>query len=416
MFTRRELLPLFALPALSFLPTVDAIANERVGKKENNEKAVIIIPLTGGPSQIDTFDIHEDAPTEFRPFGGFIKTNVEGICVGSHFVNIAKNMDKCSIINGISHNDNSHDSGFHAAMTGYNTPSGDMVPQKEPAYGAVLSRFFSPNGKNGIPTYVTSERLRHTGPAWLGIKNESFAVTEEGVNNLKLNITNDRFSDRLGFIKAIELSNKLDKNELMKGWSDLRGLAGDVVKGSAAKSFMVELESDKMKERYGVGKSDFGKNLLLARRLIQGGTKIVVVPKHNWDTHVNLLQTFSTNAVELDLYVSVLLEDLIERGMYKNVLVILTGEFGRTPRKNQTLGNDHWANSMSSLMLGGNYSHGKRVGLTSKDTAISVGKPITHMDIFATILNHMGIDEKLTITDFSQRPHHILTGEYKNLL
>jgi hypothetical protein len=414
LMNRRNFLPILSIPALSILPHVDALAEQKKGK--NNDKAVIIIPLTGGPSQIDTFDVHEDAPVELQPFAGHIKTNVEGISLGSHFVEISKLMNRCSIINGISHRDASHDSGFHMAMTAYMTTASDFAPQKEPSFGSIISHSFGANGRGGIPTYVTSEKIRHTGPSWLGIKNESFAVTEEGVKNLNLNVSDERFSNRLGFINTIETANKIGNNPLMSGWSDLRGLASNVVRGNAAKSFKIDLESDKIKELYGIGKSNFGKNLLLARRLVQGGTKIVVVANHGWDTHVNLIDSFNSTATELDKYLSILILDLIDQGMEKDVLIVLTGEFGRTPRKNATNGNDHFPNSMSSLMFGGNFNHGKRVGLTTKDTSSSVGNPITHMDILDTIMTHLQVDKRIVITDSERRPHHILSGEHRCLL
>lgn len=414
MLTRREMLPILGIPALSFLPTIDAIASDK--KKLNNEKALIVIPLVGGPSQGNTFDIHPNAPSAFQPFAGYVKTNVSGIELGSHFKELAKLANKFTVVNGISHNDSSHDSGQHMAMTAHMTVAGEMSPQKEPSIGSVMTHVYGTNGLTGIPTYVTLQKLRHASGAWMGIQSEPFITSEEGINNLKLNINNDRFLDRTKMVKAIEETNRLGNHPLMKGWSDLRGLAGQVVQGNAAKAFKVELEDEKVREKYGVGKSEFGKNLLLARRLVENGTKVVVVGNFGWDTHSGLVGQFNNIAVELDLYLSVLINDLIERGMYNDVMIVTTGEFGRTPQKTPEGGDNHWPNSMSSLILGGDFNHGTRVGQTTLDTGRSIAKPITHMDIFATIFKHFMIEENLTIISSDKRPFHILDHGAVSLL
>ncbi len=400
-----------ALPALSYLPTLSAFAEV---KKTN--KALIVVWLGGGPSQCETWDAHSNAIESSLSTTGAIKTNVDGIEVGGSFERLAQMADRYTLLRGVAHPDANHDSATHYNMTGYMTPAGEQSPTKEPALGSIISQYYGANSpKNGIPHYVKANAIRHDGSAWMGIKNDGFLASEDGIRNLALNSTEERFKDRLRFIDVVERSNGLNKNPLMNGWTDLRSQAGDVVMGSAANSFRIDKEKPEVQEAYGVSKSGLGRNLLLARRLIQNGTKVVTIHHGGWDNHSNIQNAMSGIGVELDLYLSELLEELKQLGMDKDVMVLVTGEFGRT-RLNQTAGRDHNPNGLSILIAGGDYNHGRVIGETGKDHMSPSAKGIHPLDVNATVFNHFGLPYNLTVVDKDKRPRHLIDGEHTCLL
>ncbi len=413
LINRREMLPLLGLP---FLPTLEAIANERVGKKENNEKSFILIWLGGGHAAQETFAPTSDGPESARSTTGIIETNVGGMYLGGSFTNLSKLANEYSLIHSLTHNDPNHDSGTHINMTGYMTVSSDFAPSKNPSYGSIISNYFGSNSKvNGIPRYVKANPIRHDGPAWMGIVNDGFLANEDGIRNLGLNTTEEQFKRRMDFIKIVENSNKMEKNPLMGSWTDLRGQAGKVIMGSAANAFKIEKESEDIKEKYGINKSNLGKQLLLARRLIESGTKCVNVSFPGWDNHSMIKTAMDSIGLELDKYLSVLIEDLKQRGMLKNTMILVTSEFSRTPL-NKDGGRDHWANVQSALIAGGDFNHGKIVGEMSKDRKVPLSKPLTPLDMFATIFTHFNIPLDYKVTDKDKRPRYLIEGEHTSIL
>jgi uncharacterized protein (DUF1501 family) len=217
------------------------------------------------------------------------------------------------------------------------------------------------------------------------------------------------------FIGVVERSNQMEKNPLMGSWTDLRGQAGKVITGAAAESFKIEQESDKTKELYGIGKSGLGRNLLLARRLIQNGTKVVTIHQGGWDNHSDIKNAMSNIAVELDTYLYSLLEDLKSLSLDKDVMVLVTGEFGRT-RLNAQAGRDHNGQALSVLMAGGDFNHGTVVGQTLKDCMAPSSKGIHPQDINATLFTHFGLPLDLTYIDNQRRPRHLLENGHSSLL
>jgi len=407
------MLPLLGLPALSFLPTLDAIAVE---KKKNSDKALIVIWLGGGPTQCETFDAHDDTIEASRSVTGVIDTNVSGLQLGGSFTRLATLADRFSLVRGVNHPDANHDSATHYNMTGYMTVASDMAPSKEPSIGSIISRTHGSNSPlNGIPHYVKANAIRHDGPAWMGIVNDGFLANEDGIKNLGLNSTEERFKARLNFISKVEESNQLSNHPLMRGWSDLRGQAGKVIIGSAADAFRINKEKPEVQAKYGVDKSGLGRNLLLARRLIQNGTKVVTIHHGGWDNHTDIKNAMGNIAVELDLYTSILLEELKSLGMEKDVMVVVTGEFGRT-RFNATGGRDHNPAGLSVLIAGGDYNHGKVIGKTQKDHMAPMDKGIHPLDITATMFDHFGLPTNTIVVDNAKRPKHLIDGEHSCIL
>ena len=404
---RREFLPLLSIP---FLPTVSVLAGE---KKE--EKALIFIWLGGGPASTETWDAKPDTVEASRPTTGVLKTNVEGMYVGGTFPKIATIADRLTFIHGVAHGDANHSSATHYNMTGYMTIPNDRSPSKEPCYGAIINKAFGPNSlKNGIPHYVKANSIEHDGSAWMGITNDGFLANEDGVRNLALNSTHEQFQRRMNFINTIEKTNSLEKNQLMNGWKDLRSQAGTVVLGSAADAFRIEKEKEEVKVKYGVGKSELGKNLLLARRLIQNGTKVVTVNHPGWDMHTNIKEAMERTGTELDIYLYTLLEDLRELGLSKKVMVVVSGEFGRT--KLNPTGRDHNPQNLSVLIATDSKPMGRTIGATTKDCMSPLAKPVHPQDINATIFEHFNLPLDLTFIDSQKRPRHLIENGHSSLL
>ena len=405
---RREFLPLLSLP---FLPTVGALAGE---KKE--EKALILIWLGGGPASTETWDAKPDTIEASRPTTGLLKTNVEGMYVGGTFPKLSTVADRLTFLHGVAHGDANHSSATHYNMTGYMTIATDRSPSKEPSYGAIINRQFGPNSlKNGIPHYVKANAIEHDGSAWMGITNDGFLANEDGVRNLALNSSHEQFQRRMNFIQVVEKTNSLERNGLMRGWQDLRAQAGTVILGSAADAFKIEKEKAEVKEKYGVSKSELGKNLLLARRLVQNGTKVVTVNHPGWDMHVNIKQAMELAGTELDTYLFALLEDLRESGLSKQVMVVVTGEFSRG-KLNETAGRHHSPQNHAILIATDSKPMGRIIGSTTKDCMSPLAKPIHPQDINATIFEHFNLSLDLTFIDSQKRPRHLIENGHSSLL
>jgi len=411
--SRRAFLPLLATPALSYLPQVDLLAEQKKGK---NDKALIFIWLGGGPSQIETWDAKPDTIEASMSTTGVLKTNVEGMYVGGSFEKLVTVANKLTFVHGVAHPDANHNSATHMNMTGYVTVPSENAPSKEPSFGSIVSRSFGPNSLiNGVPHYVKANSISHDGAAWMGITNEGFLANEDGIRNLGLNGTKEQFKRRMDFIGVVESSNQLEKHMLMNSWRDLRTQAGKVVLGTGANAFRIEKEKDEVREKFGVGKSELGKNLLLARRLIQNGTKVVTIHHGGWDNHANIAQAMNGIGKELDTYLFTLLQDLQDLGLDKDVMVVVSGEFGRT-RKNKDNGRDHNPQSLSILIAGGDYRHGRTVGQTTKDCMSPNAKAIHPQDINATVFDHFGLPLDLTIVDKEKRPRHLIESGHTCIL
>jgi hypothetical protein len=403
-------------PALSLLPSIDAMASAKVGKPKNSDKALIVIWLGGGHASQETFAPTLDGPDVAKSTTGVVGTNVGGMYLGGTFPNLAKLANEYSLIHSLVHSDANHDSGTHFNMTGYMTVASDMAPSKNPSYGAVISKYYGANStSNGIPTYVKANSIRHDGSAWLGIVNDGFLASDDGVKNLGLNTSEEQFKRRLGFINVIEKSNKLDNLQFMREWTDLRGQASRVIMGDAANAFKLQTENDTVKDKFGITKSNLGKQLLLARRLIESGTKCVTVHFGGWDHHVNIKQAMENVGAELDIYLSSLIEDLKDRNLLKDTMVLVMSEFSRTTLNN-TGGRDHWPAVQSCLISGGDFNHGRIIGEMSKDRKVPLTKPIYPLDIMATVLTHFGIPLDYQIIDKDKRPRNLIEGDHACVL
>lgn len=390
-------------------------ASAQTGELPENT-AVIFVMLGGGPSQFETFDPKPEAPVEYRgPFGP-IATSVAGVRFCELLPQLAASMNNLAIVRSVHHEQASHIA-MHIIETGYdlrnsaNSRTGEM-----PSVGSVVSRVRGRN-PSGIPGYVAMPRLfAYAGPHWLGSEHQHFAVRDDPnaddfkVDNIELNEKLDlqRLQDRRS------LSNRLDRLEQVR---DLAGDADaldafsqqafDLITGDKAReAFAIDQEPDTLRDRY--GRNSLGQRMLLARRLVEAGVPFVKVRMGDWDDHEKLPDRIPQRALMFDTGLSTLLDDLRQRGMSRNVLVVAMGEFGRTPRVNAKAGRDHWPAVNSVLLAGGRFQMGQVIGSTDAKAARVSDAPYRPQNVLAMVYHHLGIDPARTFPDYSGRPRYVL--------
>ena len=418
--SRRELLRVGLLGtwglALDDLLRLRTQAAEGGGGSAQTAKArnCILIWLAGGPSHIDTFDPKPDAPVgvkgEFKP----IDTSVAGLKVSEVFPNLAKSMDQVTLIRSVTSPEADHDRAAHHLLTGYR-PSPALV---YPSYGSVVAR--ARETKRGVlPPYVTvPEAPLFASSGYLTPAYDPFAVNGDPnqagfrVRNLTPpdRLTLDRLRRRRGMVKALdEFATEVSPTPLTASRDQFAEQAYDLLTSSAAQAaFRIEEEPEKVRERY--GRTPFGQSCLLARRLIEAGVSFVTLNDRGnaqlgWDTHQQNFSTIkNTLAPPLDKGVSALLGDLSERGRLADTLVIMMGEFGRTPTINKMAGRDHHGRANCALLAGAGVPKGLVLGRTDAKADSPIDRPVTPADLAVTLYSALGIDPNFQFETPDGRP------------
>lgn len=371
---------------------------------DTGEKSVITIHLQGGISAVDFINPIPDAPLEFRSSRGAVDAG--GFQIGGDFTNIASLGENMTVVRSMKFRDANHQTATMAHMTShFHVPNSS---QKEPSFGSLIAHRYSPNDRqSGIPHYVKLRQIQGDDASWLGIRYAGFDADTSGVKNMRLDIPESRFDNRLRMMKVIDHAGNLPG--LGQNWTDLKDMAVNIIQGDAAEAFDLTKEPNSIYDE-----SRFEKDLLLARRLVERGTKYVSLNSNSgWDHHSNIDAAFARSAPALDSGVAKLITDLKQRGLLDNTLVILWSEFSRT-KINLNGGRDHNPNTNSLVLFSKN---GKGViGETSKNGLISQGNMFSPSDLSWTIGEHMGLDKRLTIKDNSDRPRHIFKDDAKNIL
>ena len=289
-----------------------------------NDKSVIWVWLGGGATQVETFDPKPDAPDNVRAVNGWIKTT-GGYHIGADWANLATVGDKMTVVRSFAHGNASHRTGTHWVMTGYNsTDNTPLSPSYNPSYGSIAASAYGTNNPiTGMPAYVRVNNITYDGGAWLGSDYKPYDATGEGVKNLQLKIDKDQFLGRQ------DLLDSLDK---LQDGSGLRDQSYNMLLGNIASAFDVKKEDPKTMETYGKG---IGEQLLLARRLAERGTKFITVQYGGWDMHSNISNALKGRVPPIDKALTALINDIHNKGMNKDVMVVVTGEFGRTYKINQ---------------------------------------------------------------------------------
>ncbi|MEM9827871.1 MAG: DUF1501 domain-containing protein [Planctomycetota bacterium] len=368
-------------------------------------KSAILLWMGGGPATIDIWDLKPDAPTggPFRP----ISTSGDmQIC--EHLPMLAKQMQHLSIVRSMSTREADHNRGRYYMHTGY-VPNPNI---EHPGYGSVIAHeLIEQRPELEIPPFV-SIGGGTTGPGFLGMAWSPFSVSSNGrVRNLAGGKDGkSRLQSRMAALEAIESGfMSRTRGTPASEHAKVLGKTFDLMTSDQMQAFRVETEPDEVKERYGT--NGFGQGCLLARRLVEAGVPFVEVDLGGWDNHNNIHPTLKdTKLPQLDRAYSALVEDLVQRGMWEDTVVIWMGEFGRTPRINQNAGRDHFARAWSCVVGGGDLRGGIAVGKTSSDGMAVETEPYSSEDLMTTVCKGLGISTDKTFTSKNGRPMKIAGG------
>ncbi|HUY34285.1 MAG TPA: DUF1501 domain-containing protein [Pirellulales bacterium] len=416
---------------VSGLTLADRLRLEAQGAATRKEMSVILIWLDGGPSQLETYDPKPEAPVEYRGPYEAIDTNVPGIRISETLPNHARHADKMVFIRSLHHDTGDHFAGAHWMLTGRFGSTSVSLPQKYPSVGSFVSRVRGAN-RPGLPAYVGLPAAQsvylfpgYQGAAYLGPAYNPFDVDTEqkylsAVANVEIKRPRclesfaqsqpGRIEGRVDLLSHFDkLRRDLDQSGGMDALDRYRRQAIEmIVGGKAREAFDLEKEEPKVAERY--GKSPWGRYTLMARRLVEAGVTFVTVDMPNWDDHSNIKEGHGYKLGPMDKAVGALMDDLTERGLLDRVLVIVMGEFGRTPRINQGQpgipipGRDHWGGAISVMLAGGGLRGGQVVGATNARAEYPVERPLAPDDVLATVYHQLGIDPTLAFPDHAGRP------------
>ncbi len=430
--TRRDFLKLGGL-ALGGLSLPGLLRAEEQAGIRRSHKAVIMIFLAGGPPHQDMFDLKPDAAEgirgEYRP----IPTNVPGLEICEHMPRLARIMDKLVVIRSIVGAGGDHSAG--QCLTGYK----DLVSKMQggrPSLGALVSRLEGPVHPD-IPPFVglsprTGEpRWGNPGdPGYLGLAHAPFTPfrTETrrgkagpGGAGLSLDpnaITSTRLSVRRSLLGQLDgFRRAFDHDDAVRGLDSFTQRAFEVLASRKVYDALDTTKEDqRVRTRYGVGDMTNEQDgppccmdhFLMARRLVEAGARVVTISFGRWDTHSNNFKTNRVRIPKLDMALSALVEDLHDRGLDKDVSVVVWGEFGRTPTINNRAGRDHWPPVNFALLAGGGMRTGQVIGSTDKEAAYVKDRPVSFQNVFATLYHNLGIDPETTVSDRGGRPMTLL--------
>jgi hypothetical protein len=383
--------------------TLADLLRQRAGAAESRHsaKSAILIYLPGGPSHMDMYDLKPDAPKEFRGEFKPIDTNVPGVQICEHFPLQAKMWDKLACVRSVVTVDEHSDT---MVMTGF--PDRVNRTANRPSVGSVISKLRGSG--HGVPPFVSLRNMsRGTEPGFLGIAHRPFTTGGPGRRNLEMprDLTLERLDDRKALRTSFDgINREVDASGTLKGMDTFTTQALDlVVSGKVRNALDLGKEEKKSRERY-KGCEQF----LTARRLVEAGVGCVTLSFGSWDTHGNNFRSLARMLPTLDRGIAAMIQDLHDRGLGNDVVTVMWGEFGRTPRVNKTAGRDHWSPVMSALVAGGGLKMGQMVGASTANGERPKDRPYKPTNVISTIYRVMGIDPSKTFLNGSGRPIHIL--------
>ena len=441
-FDRRQLLRIGAAGVVGSALPLSSRATANPSPGTGRAKSVLIVVLSGGLSQLDTLDLKPNAPAEIRGEFSGIETVVPGISVCEHLPRLAQQINYWSIVRSLSHLEHNHLLAMHVALTGRPTP----LPRGASDLDRVESRNDFPNfaaaldvlrpRNDGIPNGVSLPNYFIEGPltwpgqyaGFLGPKHDPWQINQDP------NDPNFRI-DSLSLQPGVNSSRLLTRRQLLDDLNHNRSACDGAGRADAfaeqqdiafslltsdrvARAFKIQREEVSVRERY--GRNKFGQSLLLSRRLIEAGVPIVQAAMgivQTWDTHVdNWGRLKGTLLPQLDQGLAALMDDLSTMGLLEHTLVIVTGEFGRTP-KVSTLpgqaipGRDHWAHTYSGLFAGAGVRGGQVIGQSDAIAAYPLSRPWSPADVCTTLFDALGVNHDAALLDPLGRSNHLLNGE-----
>lgn len=377
-------------------------------------KSVLLVFLGGGLSHHDSFDLKPDAAEEIRGKYSSIETNVPGLRIGELLPKMAQTMDKVCLVRSGAHNNDHHETATNWVLSGrFGTPFGDW-----PAMGAVASHEFGFDGT--LPPYVAipnnpSFTWELGKSAFLGGRCESFKVGNPNDQDFRVRdlfspeqFTETRVQRRQSILETVDqLARRVEGSDAIDSYDQYQQRATSMVLSPKAReAFAIERESDEIRERY--GRNTFGQSCLMARRLIEAGVKFATVNYAGWDHHGKIFENLDNKLPEFDLGFSALIDDMHQRGLLEDTLVVCMGEFGRTPKINKDAGRDHWGPAASLLFAGAGVQPGRVIGATDRDGAFVTENPFAPADVAYTVFSSLGIDPRKQLFTGDGRPVEIL--------
>jgi hypothetical protein len=402
-------------------------------------RSCVVVMLYGGPSHIDTWDLKPQAPVEIRGEYQPISTSVPGRVVCEHLPRLARLIDRLTVVRSMHHGMSNHNSAMYQALVG-RRPKLDLDvlgadrANDFPSVGSVLSYMASSGGlpsKSNPLNPLVNVALPHVmhnvvdlpgqNAGFLGGAHDPFQITTDPnvagfqVPNLSLppEVSERRMSERLSLLRALQTNRALNAEDSMQTYHQraLDLLGSDAIR----RAFRIDRESSEIRDRY--GRNTFGQSLLLARKLVEADVRFIRVNDKiyngqdtNWDSHLNLFARHRELLEPFDQGFSAFIEDLAQRGLLETTLVVVTGEFGRTPRVNPNGGRDHWPDCYSVVMAGGGVASGGTYGESDRHGAYPIAGAVTPADLAATILWRFGIDWRHEIHDQQGRPLPLSDG------
>mgnify|MGYP000206359189 CR=1 FL=1 len=397
-------------------------AEHRPGHGSHPEaKSCIFIWLDGGPTHYETFDPKPLAPAEIRGEFEPIPTQTPGVYFSEHLPQLAARSNKFAVIRSICHEQGNHGAGNHYMMTGAppRIPVGcGAFVSFHPSFGSATA--YRRGHQNGLPAYMSLPSMtRSGGPNFLGAEYAPFVVPDDpnSANFRVRDVALPKSVDSARFERRQEIRRRVDtliRVTDAAAADPVRALDQYYQQGqelmlseTAQAAFNIHQEPDAVRQAY--GRNSFGQRALLARRLVEAGVPFVVLNEGGWDHHTNLFPAFRKRMPEVDRTLAALLDDLEQRGLLASTLVVMLGEFGRTPKINKDAGRDHWSNAMSVFMAGAGIPGGLVIGATDRQGYSAVERVLSPENFASTIYKKLGIDPDLVLYTPQGRPAHLVS-------
>ncbi len=398
-----------------------AMSAEAGSSIRTEAKSCILIWLDGGPTHYETFDPKPLAPKEVRGEFEPIATRISGGYFSQHLPRLAGIADKLAVIRSICHNQGNHGAGNHYMMTGAppRIPVGcGAFVSFHPSLGSATAH--ARGHKDGLPAYFSIPSMtRSGGPNFLGAQyapfvvpdnpnSESFRVRDVALPN---GITDDRF------VKRESIRSRLDRlprvtdaaaADPVRALDDYYHQGQQLMRSEKAQAaFNIQKEPPTVREKY--GRSTFGQRALLARRLVEAGVPFITLNEGGWDHHTKLFESFRKRMPEVDASIAALIDDLDQRGLLESTLVVVLGEFGRTPKINNDAGRDHWSQAMSVMLAGAGIPGGQIIGATDRAGYNAVDRVLSPENFVSSVYRKLGIDPDQILYTPQGRPSHLVS-------
>jgi len=408
--TRRQFSRITSLSSLAWMAANHfGLADELAPPKRTAQaKAMIMLWMGGGPSQLETFDPKPNAPSEIRGETKAVATSLKGVHFGEGLSRSAEQMEHLAVVRSMISKEGDHERGTYLMKTGYR-PNPTVV---HPALGAICAAEL-PEDKTEIPRFISilsGDKVTRGG--YLGEHYDALRTFDPGepLTDLTSPVSDDRRQKRIENLDVVEgaFARRYPSQSRKTLHRETVERALKMMSSDQLKAFRIEDEPASLREAY--GDSPFGRGCLAARRLIAVGVRCVEVALNGWDTHVNNFNGTAVQTKQLDPALATLIRDLREHDLLDSTLVLCTGEFGRTPKINPAAGRDHWPTGFSLALAGGGIRGGQVIGETDPGGSPTPSDPVSVDDLYATILSAMGIDPGKTYITPIGRPIKLSQG------